>query len=83
MRKKVESLVLQLAKDVDGILALTPVQQSLADSLVSLEDTLAFAEYFRANFNYYDCNANGRIYERIYLLKDGPDSYRDNGANIC
>ena len=32
---------------------------------VSVEDALAFAEYFRNNFDYYDRNANGRVYKWI------------------
>lgn len=38
---------------------------------VAVEDALAFAEYFRNNFNYYDCNANGRVYKWIDLQKRG------------
>lgn len=36
---------------------------------VSVEDALAFAEYFRNNFDYCDCNANGRVYKWIDLEK--------------
>jgi hypothetical protein len=36
---------------------------------VAVEDALAFAEYFRNNFAYYDCNANGRVYKWIDLQK--------------
>ena len=36
---------------------------------VAVEDALAFAEYFRNNFDYYDCNANGRVYKWIELQK--------------
>lgn len=38
---------------------------------VAVEDALAFAEYFRNNFDYYDCNANGRVYEWVDLTKRG------------
>lgn len=38
---------------------------------VAVEDALAFAEYFRNNFDYYDCNANGRVYKWIDLQKRG------------
>lgn len=38
---------------------------------VSVEDSISFAEYFRNNFDYYDCNANGRLYKWISLRKDG------------
>ena len=36
---------------------------------VAVEDALAFAEYFHNNFDYYDCNANGRVYKWIDLQK--------------
>ena len=38
---------------------------------VAVEDALAFAEYFRNNFDYYDCNANGRVYKWIDVQKRG------------
>lgn len=38
---------------------------------VAVEDALAFAEYFRNNFDYYDCNSNGRVYKWIDLKKRG------------
>ena len=38
---------------------------------VAVEDALAFAEYFRNNFDYYDCNANGSVYQWIDLKKRG------------
>ncbi|MEN9370674.1 MAG: hypothetical protein RI952_1539 [Bacteroidota bacterium] len=51
-----------------------PLQQPLvSDSIrfVAIEDALYFAEYFKNNFDYYDCNANGRIYKWIDLKKRG------------
>lgn len=38
---------------------------------VAVEDALAFAEYFQDNFDYYDCNANGRVYKWVDLQKRG------------
>lgn len=38
---------------------------------VSFADALAFAEYFRNQFDFYDCNANGRVYKYIDLRKRG------------
>ena len=38
---------------------------------VAVNDVLAFAEYFHNNFDYYDCNANGRVYKWIDLQKRG------------
>lgn len=38
---------------------------------VAIEDALGFAEYFRNNFDYYHCNANGRVYKFIDLQKRG------------
>lgn len=38
---------------------------------VALADALSFAEYFRNNFDYYDCNANGRVYKWVDLTKRG------------
>lgn len=38
---------------------------------VSFADAMAFAEYFRNQFDYYDCNANGRVYKYIDLRKRG------------
>ncbi len=38
---------------------------------VSFADALSFAEYFRNQFDYYDCNANGRVYKYIDLRKRG------------
>lgn len=32
-------------------------------------DAIEFAEYFHNNFDYYDCNANGRAYKWIDLSK--------------
>ncbi len=46
-----------------------PLQQPLVSGSVAVEDALAFAEYFRNNFDYYDCNANGRVYKWIGLKK--------------
>jgi len=43
----------------------------LEKGAVAIEDALAFAEYFRNNFDYYDCNANGRVYKWIDLQKRG------------
>ncbi len=48
--------VLELA--VDGL-----------SSLVSISDTCTFAEYFHNNFDYYDCNANGRLYKWVESSK--------------
>jgi hypothetical protein len=48
-----------------------PLQQPLVSGSVAVEDALAFAEYFRNNFDYYDCNANGRVYKWIDLQKRG------------
>lgn len=48
-----------------------PLKQPLVSGSVAVEDALAFAEYFRNNFDYYDCNANGRIYKWIDLQKRG------------
>lgn len=48
-----------------------PLQQPLVSGSVAIEDALAFAEYFRNNFDYYDCNANGRVYKWIDLQKRG------------
>lgn len=45
------------------------LQQSLVSGSVAVEDALAFAEYFRNNFDYYDCNANGRVYKWIDFKK--------------
>jgi hypothetical protein len=38
---------------------------------VGVSDAVDFAEYFRNNFDYYDCNANGRVYKWIDLSKRG------------
>ena len=38
---------------------------------VAIDDALAFAEYFRNQFDYYDCNANGRVYKWINFSKHG------------
>jgi len=46
-----------------------PLQQPLVSGSVAVEDALAFAEYFHNNFDYYDCNANGRVYKWIDLQK--------------
>ena len=46
-------------------------QQTDVSGSVAVEDALAFAEYFRNNFDYYDCNANGRVYKWIDLQKRG------------
>jgi len=35
------------------------------------DNALAFAEYFHNNFDYYDCNSNGRIYKWIDISKRG------------
>ena len=48
-----------------------PFCQTDASGSVAVEDALAFAEYFRNNFDYYDCNANGRVYKWIDLQKRG------------
>lgn len=48
-----------------------PFQQPLISGLVAVEDALAFAEYFRNNFDYYDCNANGSVYKWIDFQKRG------------
>ncbi len=47
------------------------LQQHNVSGSVAVEDALAFAEYFRNNFDYYDCNANGRVYKWIDLQKRG------------
>jgi hypothetical protein len=48
-----------------------PLHQPLTSGSVAVEDALAFAEYFRNNFDYYDYNANGRVYKWIDLQKRG------------
>lgn len=47
------------------------VQQYDVSGSVAVDDTLAFAEYFRNNFEYYDCNANGRVYKWVDFTKRG------------
>jgi hypothetical protein len=48
-----------------------PIAKPNVSRSVAVEDVLAFAEYFRNNFDYYDCNANGRVYKWIDLSKRG------------
>ena len=56
----------------DEAMAVSPNgQQTDVSGSVAVEDALAFAEYFRNNFDYYDCNANGRVYKWIDLQKRG------------
>lgn len=38
---------------------------------VSFADCFAFAEYFKNTFEFYDCNANGRIYNYIDFSRRG------------
>lgn len=49
-------------KIVDNIKPKTDVEVDVIDS-VSFVDALAFAEYFRDHFNYYDCTSNGSVYK--------------------
>lgn len=48
-----------------------PVGKPPVRCSVAVKDALAFAEYFHNNFDYYDCNANGRIYKWIDLQERG------------
>ena len=43
-------------------------EAKISDS-ISLDDALAFAEYFHNNFNYYDNTADGDTYKCIVLSK--------------
>lgn len=52
------------------------LQQPLVSGSVAVEDALAFAEYFRNNLDYYDCNANGRVYKWIDWQKRGQSERR-------
>ena len=57
--------VLDFMKDA----AIEKLRKHAVSSSIEVEDALAFAEYFRNNFDYYDCNANGRVYKWIDLQK--------------
>lgn len=47
----------------------TPIVEREKSQWVSVGDACAFSEYFRNNFDYYDCNSSGRVYKWIDLSK--------------
>jgi len=41
------------------------------EDFITINNALDFSEYFSNTFEYYDCNANGRVYKFIDLSKRG------------
>lgn len=66
-----------LIEDIEnGYLNASNAEQRIIDlfttqSTISIGDALAFSEYFRNHFDYYDCNSNGRLYKWIDSNKRG------------